>query len=737
MRIRGLCDRLFASAFALLVSQSATAQQPDAGGPADAAVEEPVQPTAELVQPTPELVPPAVVPSPAPPVGDANPVEVAVQGRSRADRLRESAQAVQVIDTEQARRQSADLGEILARSHGVSVRRDGGLGSGTRLSLNGLIDDQVRVFLDGLPLRAAGYPFGIGNVPTNLVERIEVYRGVVPVRFGADALGGAINLVSDEALQGTRAAASYQLGSFGTHRITASGRTLHAPSGYFARAVGFFDVAANDYPVTVDVADTRGRETSRRVYRFHDGYRAAGVNVETGWVDRPWARRLLLRGFLTDYRKELQNNVSMTVPYADREFSEWMAGGTLRYQQSFAHGLSLEAVGGYSFGRLRSQDPDRCSYDWYGNCLVEKAKPDATDLFVWEQTALARVHAQWRIHPQHVVRLTSAPTYVARTARDRADQQPKTREQGSVTSLVSGLEYQADLLAERIENIAFAKSYLQWADTGEDVFAVRDRSTRRFGFGDALRVRIVDALYAKASYEWATRLPRPDEVFGDGQLQLANVELEPEQSHNGNLSLVLDVRDAPSGSWSGEINGFVRNAARLIVLLESGDQSMYMNVYGARALGFEAAASWTAPGQYVSLAGNATYLDLRNTATEGAFASFEGDRIPNRPYFFANGSARFQLRDVATSNDELALTWTTRYVHAFYRSWESIGQRSLKKVIDAQLVHAIALVYLVRGDARTISHALEIQNLTDARVFDYFGAQRPGRAVYYKLVIEL
>ncbi len=106
---------------------------------------------------------------------------------------------------------------------GLSVRRYGGLGSSARISMNGLYDDQIRLFLDGVPLDLAGYPFGIENVPVNLIDRIEVYRGVVPVRFGADALGGAINLVSDQRYQ-NHLAASYQVGSFGTHRLSVGGR---------------------------------------------------------------------------------------------------------------------------------------------------------------------------------------------------------------------------------------------------------------------------------------------------------------------------------------------------------------------------------------------------------------------------------------------------------------------------------------------------------------------------------
>ncbi|MEM1097048.1 MAG: carboxypeptidase-like regulatory domain-containing protein, partial [Bacteroidota bacterium] len=114
---------------------------------------------------------------------------VTVVAETEASRIERSAQAVAVLDLVEERVQTADLGEVLARTEGVAVQRAGGLGSGTRVSLNGLSDDQVRFFFNGLPLGLAGYPFGIANIPVNLIERAEVYKGVVPIRFGADALG--------------------------------------------------------------------------------------------------------------------------------------------------------------------------------------------------------------------------------------------------------------------------------------------------------------------------------------------------------------------------------------------------------------------------------------------------------------------------------------------------------------------------------------------------------------------
>src|SRR5690606_8019422 len=115
-------------------------------------------------------------------------------------------------------------------------------------------------FLDGVPLHLAGYPFGLANVPVNLIERIEVYRGVVPMRFGADALGGAVNLVTDEVTAGTRGSASYQLGSFNTHRATVGASHLDDASGLFLGVAGFFDHADNDYTTRdAPMADERGR----------------------------------------------------------------------------------------------------------------------------------------------------------------------------------------------------------------------------------------------------------------------------------------------------------------------------------------------------------------------------------------------------------------------------------------------------------------------------------------------
>lgn len=680
------------------------------------------------------------------------PVDVEVRSRSRAESLRRSALAIGVIDLREAKRATADLGEVLARHEGVAVRRTGGLGSDQRFSLAGLEGEQIRFFLDGIPLDFQGYPFGIANVPVNAIERVEIYRGVVPVALGADALGGAVNLVTKAPRPGLHGAASYQGGSFDTHRATLDVSYLRR--GWFARASGFGDFAANDYPITVDVSQG-GMPQRARVHRFHDAYRAEGANLTLGVTERSWARRLLLRGFFSDYEKELQHDALMNVPYGEAETGRRSAGVSASYLQSWSDALELEATAGYALGRTRAHDLTLCVYDWFGRCApsvaargeikdrVRNGLPQ--DARLNQQALFARVNARYA-SGGHAVRLSLAPTYTFRTGTDRYEPRPGSPDpldaDRRLGALVLGLEYALSAFDERLELSVFGKAYLQWLRSEEllrnNVDSVRrDRSTQRLGGGAAARYALLDALWLKGSYEYATRLPGVEELFGDGVTVDFNLELAPEVSHNANLSLATDTGNPRAGRVAAEATWFMRDADRLIYLT-GANVYRYQNLFRARSLGGMATASWSAPRELFYLGGNVTYQAFRNASEQGPAADTKGDRLPNRPYLFANGTAKGQLRGVFSDDDTLSLTYNVRYTHEFFRAWESKGRRDTKDVIPSQLVHSLLLTQVLqRGRDRTFSMSLELQNLTDARVYDFFGVQRPGRAVFAKVIAEL
>ena len=84
------------------------------------------------------------------------------------------------------------------RTTGIKVREEGGVGSDFDLSINGLSGNSVRYFLDGMPLDTKGSGVSLANLPINIIDRIEIYKGVVPASLGTDALGGTINIITKQ-----------------------------------------------------------------------------------------------------------------------------------------------------------------------------------------------------------------------------------------------------------------------------------------------------------------------------------------------------------------------------------------------------------------------------------------------------------------------------------------------------------------------------------------------------------
>lgn len=683
---------------------------------------------------------------------NAGAAEVVVRGYREGQRLSRSAAAVTVVELERAKRESGDMGTVLSRVEGVSVQQVGGLGSPARFNLGGFDDTQVRFFIDGIPLEYQGFSLGIQNVPLNLVERVEVYKGVLPIQFGADSLGGALNLVTDRSTAGARVSGSYQGGSFDTHRASASARYLEPKTGLFFKGEGFLDTTDNDYEADVLLGDMSGQSQPRTVRRFHDGYSAHGGNAEVGLVNVDWARRLLLRGFATSYHKELQHNARMTTPYGQAAYGGFSSGLSLRHEYDAGLGVRSGLIVGYVYERSDFvDDPGDCIYSWLGQCRPMRRdgsgelRPNATDQTLWDRTGYARWNLRWEVVPNHEFALSTAPSFFTRTGKDdlvASNAFTPIRGRRDMFKWISGAEYRVTAFDEQLENVLLVKSYLNTGRSDEllGAGATVERSTQRvyWGVGDALRYGLTDWAITKLSYEYSVRLPEPREVFGNGAQIGENLELEPERSHNLNLGILVDGLETDWGTINGSVTGFYRDAEDLVVLLGRSEIFFYENVLRASVTGIEAAATWVAPSDFLEIGANVTYQDLRNRADRGQFEKFEGDRVPNKPYLFANGRVRLQKAAIVEPGDALSVTWYTRYVHRFSKNWESVGLDldETPPIVDSQLVHSAAVTYVDEiAGGRQISFSLEAQNLADSKVFDFYGVQKPGRMAFFKTVL--
>lgn len=96
---------------------------------------------------------------------------------------------------------SQDIGatELLLRTPGITVSRNGGYGTATSLRIRGAESDHTVVVIDGVKLNdpaAAGGGYNFANLLVGDMERIEILRGPQSILWGSQAIGGVVNIVT-------------------------------------------------------------------------------------------------------------------------------------------------------------------------------------------------------------------------------------------------------------------------------------------------------------------------------------------------------------------------------------------------------------------------------------------------------------------------------------------------------------------------------------------------------------
>lgn len=513
------------------------------------------------------------------------------------------------------------------------------------------------------------------------------------------------------------------------------------------------------------MADKTGRKTEKTVRRFHDAYQSYGGTLALGFLDKPWAKAISLQLFAFDFDKEIQHDALMIRPIGEAKYGASSLGATLRWTRDFSPHVSLDIMGSASRQTITFRDLSPWIYDWYGKKLAERASRGELDgphdATIWQNSAVGRVLGQWRFRPEQALRISTTGRYLARTGTEKAikslDGIDLLAGERNVGTIISGAEWESNAFDmrpeklrserplrpdedDRLQNILALKHYYFRVDaenvkSGFDLTSLHT-SGFRIGVADSLRFRLHKKISLKASYELAARIPDIEEFFGDALYIQPNLKLLPEMSHNGNLGFRIETRRTFLGNFTLDSDAFFRDVKDQIVPLASANGVQHDNVGGVSVQGVEGSLQWISPGNWVIFDGNCTWQDIRNVSTGGQYQKFDGERIPNRPWFFANWGARFQSRKLLAPDDGIAAYVHGRYVHEFFRTWESIGDRDFKAKIPAQIAHDVGITYWSNGATRT-SVTIEVDNVMDARLFDFFGVQKPSRSVSVKVTGEI
>ena len=666
-------------------------------------------------------------------------------------RLKRSAFNAVALDTKALQNSTQNLSEALAQAPGMKIRESGGVGSDMQLMMDGFTGKHIKIFIDGVPQEGVGSSFGLNNIPVNYAERIEVYKGVVPVGFGTDAIGGVINIITKKNRNKWFLDASYSYGSFNTHKSYVNfGQTFRSGLTYEINV--FQNYSDNNYYVDTPVKDfTTGAINKKKiehVKRFHDTYHNEAVIGKIGFVDKKWADRLMFGFTYSHMYKDIQTGVRQEVVFGGKYRKGYSIMPSLDYRKRdfFVRGLDVVLTANYNKNMTNNVDTSSYEYNWRGEMRPlrmpgeQSYQNTRSDNNNWNGTLTAnyRIGKAHTFTFNHVINAFRRSNQSLLNEDSEANAIPKETRKN-----ISGLSYRL-MPTEHWNLSVFGKYYNQFiagpvaTSSAQDDYIRTTNSVSAMGYGAAGTYFIFKSLQAKLSDEKAYRLPTNEEMFGDEDLETGDISLKPENSDNVNLNLSYNET---FGKHSVYVEGglIYRNTKdyiqRNISDLSGGKYgATYVNHGHVETKGYNISVRYGF-ANWVSVGGNFTQMNVRDnvkTVTSGTNQESltYGARMPNLPYQFANSDVTFYWRNLWKKGNTLSVTYDNLYMHSFPLYSEAVGSES-EFVVPTQFSHNLTLSYGVQNGRYNIS--FECRNLTNEKLYDNFSLQKAGRAFYGKV----
>lgn len=666
-------------------------------------------------------------------------------------RLKRSAFNAVALDTKALQNSTQNLSEALAQAPGMKIRESGGVGSDMQLMMDGFTGKHIKIFIDGVPQEGVGSSFGLNNIPVNYAERIEVYKGVVPVGFGTDAIGGVINIITKKNRNKWFLDASYSYGSFNTHKSYVNfGQTFRSGLTYEINV--FQNYSDNNYYVDTPVKDfTTGAINKKKiehVKRFHDTYHNEAVIGKIGFVDKKWADRLMFGFTYSHMYKDIQTGVRQEVVFGGKYRKGYSIMPSLDYRKRdfFVRGLDVVLTANYNKNMTNNVDTSSYEYNWRGEMRPLRMPGEQSYQNTWSDnnnwngtlTANYRIGKAHTFTFNHVINAFRRSNQSLLNEDSEANAIPKETRKN-----ISGLSYRL-MPTEHWNLSVFGKYYNQFiagpvaTSSAQDDYIRTTNSVSAMGYGAAGTYFILKSLQAKLSYEKAYRLPTNEEMFGDEDLETGDISLKPENSDNVNLNLSYNET---FGKHSVYVEGglIYRNTKdyiqRNISDLSGGKYgATYVNHGRVETKGYNISVRYGF-ANWVSVGGNFTQMNVRDnvkTVTSGTNQESltYGARMPNLPYQFANSDVTFYWRNLWKKGNTLSVTYDNLYMHSFPLYSEAVGSES-EFVVPTQFSHNLTLSYGIQNGRYNIS--FECRNLTNEKLYDNFSLQKAGRAFYGKV----
>ena len=514
----------------------------------------------------------------------------------------------------------------------------------------------------------------------------------------------------------------------------------------------YINYSDNNYEIDdIVVRDELGNDTGERVdnvERFHDAYSSQMINFKTGFVEKPFADELFIGVLAAANRNEIQHPIDPQNPFGEVFTKNKLLSGSIQYRKKdiIWQNLDINLYASIAKSKEKVVDTSSRKYDWFGN-FIERGDQTLGE-FESRKTLFEftdHLHTvngllSYTIDDNQRLYFNYTKNYIERQGNDPlAVGRIAFNDPHTVNKNILGLSYDFDLLQDKVKTSLFTKSYLL-SSKGiiEDLFAGNeaDRFTEfqnnfnEFGYGFATTYFFKDNVQLKASLEKTFRIPEGYEVFGDGFLLKSNPQLLPETSYNANLGLLYNV-EKNRFRVQTDLNTFLRDSENFIAIRSEGIFSRYYNTTNAQSTGIEGEIRTLFEDRYFFDI-NATYQRIidKNAGDNRGVDFLENQRIANIPYLFGNLRVGSKFDDLFRTKDLFTISWSSFYVHEYPLTSFVEGNPEDRAMIPEQLSHSFLMGYSFDDGKYNLS--LLIKNITDAKVYDNFEIQQPGRALYLK-----
>ena len=614
-----------------------------------------------------------------------------VLGKSKAQRHREVPSAITIIDSQELKYKTATLNEILDNAAGIKVAQQGGLGNASRIIIQGMDGKRIGIFINGMPMGNSD-EFQLSSIPIDMVDEVEIYKGIIPAWLGGDGLGGAVNIrlkdFKKNHLEMAFEAASYNtyIGSLQLkHYLGKTSTALHAGAT--------MNYAKNNYSFSSPF------ELGRIIHRDHDAYTHGGFNVGIS-SQQWWFDQFDLTLSADYYRKEIQGGLMNVQNNIQHAFTRTRSASTsLSLEKSFLKGkLTAQFHSIVGFSLVNQVDTSHYCYDFIGNRFpsgsgrgeIGAVPNDSHDRHT---TVRELLNLTYKIGNNQLVTWTTNYRYGCKMPKDElADSYSRLPTSGypsRLHSIVSGLTHELKLYGGKFTNELGIKLFnhhsevLPFAEAImlQDKLKASTNHSTMAGWSEAVALHLLpnNALTLKAAVQSTVRMPIAEELFGDGVLLLPSEKLRPERSFNINAGAIWLINAMRYPQVRIGINTFYMSAKDMIKLMYSSMNMAYDNIGKVRVMGIDMEME-SKLNRWLDLQGNITWQDARDMRKEavGGGENFHYRyRIPNMPYLFGNVGVRLHKDGLLSKSSSSAFASTFGFTKAFSYNWEASNHNTM------------------------------------------------------------